>query len=716
MATTRSRSRSGRRPPEWRELLRAVGGNEAFADYLLEGRRRFLRGEAATVEDVRQIYERVARQVRQDVERLTPGTLRRSHQEAMASRLEARAAELRQELLQATQRGIRIAANTAVDAPRRIALESLGRWFRTSDVAALFADVAERATLALLARTGPDGLRLSDRVWRIGEETRGAIQRIIEDAVARGEDARTTARRLEQYLQPGIARPLKLETRRQLKVPADVSMQALRLAVTEVQHAHHEASIAAWSALPSYQGVYWRLSSNHPVEDICDEYARHGGDGFWPAGDEPPKPHPWCRCYVVPKLEPVEQLADRIRAWIEEPTSQPDLERWYQETARRIMGRPSASTPSGRPRTRAQRLRALWAANSLSEAQARQAIKDIVDEAEQQYLAPLFDDLDLQVRGAQFDEKGVFELRLQVGGDVTTHRYEIPSALRKDAEKAARKLLRAKTSLERWKALREFLLRFAGVDPMERRRAWSKFVGGHMARARAAWGDAIEKVMLEADEADSPALQLEALAQYVANLTDEERQRLEEGVKLGATWLRRFVRGPVLDNLQPLDLFQLDKDGRAYYSRAGGKSAVYVFANYRGHQYPAQEIASVVVHEFTHHVDLGGQWGRIVRRIMEQHFHDRVLQFDAQWSLASNEWGYYDHWMQQYMGRVYGPALGLDPELGCEIPTVVMQWLAWDLRHQCEALLHDPETTALVIGLLKGVGAGGRVSAAASGA
>jgi hypothetical protein len=175
-----------------------------------------------------------------------------------------------------------------------------------------------------------------------GEHYRNNIRTILEDTVARGEDARVVARKLERYLQPGVHTALKAETRRRLGVSKDVSMEAMRLAVTEMNNAFREGTVMAAQATPGYLGVYWRLSpTSHVLADVCDDYARHNGNGFWPKGEEPTTPHPWCRCYLVPGVEDSASFKERLKEWLRDPGSQPDLERWYNGTARPFLERPA---------------------------------------------------------------------------------------------------------------------------------------------------------------------------------------------------------------------------------------------------------------------------------------------------------------------------------------------------------------------------------------
>jgi len=330
-----------------RDDVERLAGHQDYADYILAARRRFEQGQAATVQELRRVYRRAAARVREDIERTAVGTLRRSHLEALARNLERRARELSEETLEAIRRGVYLSTEAGTMAPQNITARLVREAWDPVEVGRLFAPINERAAMMVLARTGKDGLRLSDRVWRAGEKWRRAVARVVEDGVARGVDPRKLAREVERYLQPGVGTAHKLETRRRLKVPKDLSYEAMRLVRTEMGNAFHEASIAANGAAPSYRGIYWRLSSSHPVKDVCDDYAAHNGNGFWPKGEEPAKPHPQCFCVVIPAHEDPEQFADRLRAWLDDPQSQPDIEEWYTGAARAILTRPARFSGRG---------------------------------------------------------------------------------------------------------------------------------------------------------------------------------------------------------------------------------------------------------------------------------------------------------------------------------------------------------------------------------
>ena len=120
------------------------------------------------------------------------------------------------------------------------------------------------------------------------------------------------------------------------RIPGNISYEALRLARTEMTAAFGEGTIAAARMSPSYLGMKWVLSHNHPVTDICDTLAMRNdglglGPGVYSPGNEPALPaHPNCICTLVPIHESPEEFVARLRHWLEDPENEPELEQWYQ--------------------------------------------------------------------------------------------------------------------------------------------------------------------------------------------------------------------------------------------------------------------------------------------------------------------------------------------------------------------------------------------------
>jgi len=127
-----------------------------------------------------------------------------------------------------------------------------------------------------------------------------------------------------------------------LKVPNDISYEALRLARTETSKAYWDGAIEAGRNSPSYKGVKWILSWSHPVADICDAYANHDeglGRGVYGSGSEPSYPHPNCVCTIVAVHEQPEEFLKKLKKWKDSGPGPETLkiESWYQ----RVHGKPA---------------------------------------------------------------------------------------------------------------------------------------------------------------------------------------------------------------------------------------------------------------------------------------------------------------------------------------------------------------------------------------
>lgn len=337
----------------------AYTSDPEYGRWMYEARQRAKRIEQDTLWQIREAYREAGRQIADELRRLELTSADR-YRRRVEWYLEHgyplhRALELAQPVLTdanwraaqaAVDQGLRELSNrtlreitagvrgtiSAAYMPVRRAWESiLSAHYGQATVQAALRMMHDRALLELVNRAGADGLRVSDRIWRVEQHVRRRLTTVIQAGVAEGLDPRKLAKRVEGFLGPGVGRPLSPEVRRRLHVPRDVSMEALRLAVTEQQHAWHEASIQANQAALGYRGIYWRLSTTaHHTRDVCDELAEYNGTGFWPKGSEPVKPHPWCKCVAVPVLEDRQVMVQRLRQWIQDPTSQPEIERWYE--------------------------------------------------------------------------------------------------------------------------------------------------------------------------------------------------------------------------------------------------------------------------------------------------------------------------------------------------------------------------------------------------
>jgi len=153
-----------------------------------------------------------------------------------------------------------------------------------------------------------DGLVLSERLWRLNQGAKEALQRAIGGAVVRGISATRAAQELMLRGQavPGTMQQLdRAGTAGHVAKLADLLTsedggevwKAERVFRTEINRAHGEAFMASAEKTPGFAGFRFLLSPAHPKPDICDLLAAqnlHGlGPGVYPSRELTPWPaHP----------------------------------------------------------------------------------------------------------------------------------------------------------------------------------------------------------------------------------------------------------------------------------------------------------------------------------------------------------------------------------------------------------------------------------------
>lgn len=188
--------------------------------------------------------------------------------------------------------------------------------------------VSQEAVRFVQTFTAADGLRLSDRVWRLELGAKEALQRAISNAVVQGWSASRAAAELAyagQAVPPELARQIT-----QARGPALVRMadllttgngaevwKAERVMRTEINRAHGEAYMASAEQTPGFAGFKFLLSPMHPEPDICDLLAvqnLHGlGPGVYPSRETTPWPaHPNTLSFV--QVVFADEVSDADRA------------------------------------------------------------------------------------------------------------------------------------------------------------------------------------------------------------------------------------------------------------------------------------------------------------------------------------------------------------------------------------------------------------------
>jgi len=323
------------------EIKDAAG---AYRRWALEARKKYINLRLRQDPEIRGLYIRSADRVAKELRRLalkTPSSyLRKRQLEELESALRAEAERLAGNIEKALGKYIEQAVDAGGGYSQAVTLDLFKKaCIDTAGLRTMFATVNRQAVEACWART-KKGLFLSDRIWQQGEKYQNTMRDIIQEAVATGQDAVKVARMLQQYVKQGVGTLAQdypnMMKRMKGRVPGDLCYEALRLARTEMTAAFGEGTVAAAQVSPSYQGMKWVLSKSHPVTDICDSLAAHDeglGRGVYSPGNEPPYPaHPSCLCVLVSQHEQPEKFVERLKKWRDNPTSDQELEKWYNET------------------------------------------------------------------------------------------------------------------------------------------------------------------------------------------------------------------------------------------------------------------------------------------------------------------------------------------------------------------------------------------------
>lgn len=128
----------------------------------------------------------------------------------------------------------------------------------------------------------------------------GRVDKIVNDALARGASARELAKDVRSFIRPDVS--------------GGVSYAAMRLARTEINNAFHAGQVFSAQRNPMITGVRWNLSGSHPKPDECNDFAEHGGTGIWNPMEVPGKPHPHCLCFMTDELPDKDEFLRRYEA------------------------------------------------------------------------------------------------------------------------------------------------------------------------------------------------------------------------------------------------------------------------------------------------------------------------------------------------------------------------------------------------------------------
>lgn len=157
-------------------------------------------------------------------------------------------------------------------------------------------------------RVTKSDIPLSKRVYRTQALAKRWVQRDVTIEIAKGSSAKEIAKVVRKHIRPNT--------------PGGVSYAALRLGRTELNNAFHATAISLSQDRPWITGMSWHLSSRHEIDPNNIEICEHYASKIFEVSAVPKKPHPQCRCFVAPVIEPIDVFttnltAGRYRDWIE---------------------------------------------------------------------------------------------------------------------------------------------------------------------------------------------------------------------------------------------------------------------------------------------------------------------------------------------------------------------------------------------------------------
>lgn len=177
-----------------------------------------------------------------------------------------------------------------------------------------------------------DGLGLSDRVWKIGEQFRDEMEMHLQLGILNGDSANVVSRRVRQYLNEPYKLFRRVRDDQGKLVLSNAAKQyhpgqgvyrssyknARRTAATETNMAYRKSDHERWMKNPAVVGFEIKLSAQHPRPDICDDCKGKYPKSFVFSGW-----HPHCFCYTVPIMLSDDEFDKYLDSILEEKEYDP---------------------------------------------------------------------------------------------------------------------------------------------------------------------------------------------------------------------------------------------------------------------------------------------------------------------------------------------------------------------------------------------------------
>lgn len=223
-------------------------------------------------------------------------------------------AELGVEIKRSVESGV-LSVATSISELRETATNALLKEAQLSFVVD-FASVPRGVLDVLAKRVDTEGLKVSANIW--GKAQTDLVFQDVIGGISRGQSATEIGRGIRQFILGSEAltkseladlRTVKgVEAR---KLGTSIKAKAQRLARSEIANSGWEANRLSAEQSPIVSGIKWNLSSRHSIWDVCDILSSQDlyglGQGVYPPGKLPPRPHPNDLCFLTDVLRPVDQ-------------------------------------------------------------------------------------------------------------------------------------------------------------------------------------------------------------------------------------------------------------------------------------------------------------------------------------------------------------------------------------------------------------------------
>lgn len=314
-----------------------------YKQWALQQRKEFMELRLDQDQEIREIYEDISRSITIEIAKGNHNSFGIERLKRVQVEIKDRTDELNRQLTinfenhidRNVETGSYYAKKVTLDIANRSGISKLSK----SAIEQTFYKMNQNAVEAMWSRSRY-GLKLSEQIWNKNKNYRKNINKLLVSGVSTGEDCVTVARSLEKYVKKGAKSFAKdypnMSKRMQGRVPQDINYEALRLARTEMTSAYGLGTTKSATLNPSNRGLKFMLSASHPEYDICDVHCGRDdynlGPGGYPIDKAPDYPfHPNCLCIMTQLNEEPDSLLERLKEWDKDPSSQPDLEKWYQD-------------------------------------------------------------------------------------------------------------------------------------------------------------------------------------------------------------------------------------------------------------------------------------------------------------------------------------------------------------------------------------------------